>query len=75
MSDSIDAAATERVEARTVGANTDSVLARVVAPTWWTIPCTDSVSESRVLPPTERVEARTVGSYTDSVLARVVAPT
>ena len=66
---------TERVEARTAGSNTDSVLARVVAPTWWIAPCTESELESRVLSPTESVEASTVADATDSVLARVVAPT
>ena len=61
--------------ARTVADATDSVLARVVAPTWWTIPSTDSELESSAAPPTDSVLARMVGSYTDSVLARVVAPT
>ena len=62
--------------ARTVADATESVLARVVAPTWWIAPCTESVSERRVLPPTERVLSRIVGMNTDNVLDRhVAAPT
>ena len=63
------------MEASTAGSYTDSVLARVVAPTWCAVPCTESELESSAAAPTERVEARTVASYTDSVLSMVVAPT
>ena len=60
MSESSAAAPTDSVEASVTGENTDSVLARVVAPTWWTAPCTERVLDNSALSPTDSVLERTV---------------